>query len=208
MEITLAHEPLNGVVFINGVEYMPKPVPVPANAEYEIFTFLGINNSREWTLSGNGMYHEFNNSFLFPLKKMIEFVKDGTACIHSVQRRPDNEVFTVGEDETNIDGKIAKIILTDGMSIWLCSDTLKIFLKFAEKVKQPAIILETKNVKTPWTDEQIQQRLRETQEIENGYNREVSKISSQINSLNNKKNKLCKKISKNMKYQYLLLNLR
>ena len=63
-------------------------------------------------------------------------------------------------------------------------------------------------VKTPWTDDQIYQRLRETQEIENGYNKELGKVSNTIRLLNNRKNTLCKKISRNMKYQNHLLNLK
>ena len=63
-------------------------------------------------------------------------------------------------------------------------------------------------VKTPWTYEQINQRLKETQDLENGLNREVNKLSSKIRFLSSQKLALCKKISRNMRYQNHLLNLK
>lgn len=106
-----------------------------SDKEWEIVSFRGKGNNREWRLAGIRNYCEHNNSFIFSLERMIEFVKDGTVYIESVRRLSDNEVFTVREDEIKGLGKIIKIEIWHGHLFLYSSEYDYARLDYA--VKQP-----------------------------------------------------------------------
>lgn len=97
MNIKLAHEPLNGVVFINGVEYMP--VPEPIKKDYEILSFVNIEKGTVWSIK-DSLYCNPQRAHSFNLEEMLSLVFHEKVVIHSIRRFIDGEVFTVGKPKT------------------------------------------------------------------------------------------------------------
>ena len=117
----------------------------PVKQDYEIMSFKnGKGDIFEKTDKGN--FTTYNSENTYSLDRMIEGIQVYATFIHSVKRLTDGEVFTVGDDERHINGKIAKIIISDKNEVWLCNVyNLRIFLRDAVKVKQPSILLTTED---------------------------------------------------------------
>ena len=121
--------------------------------DYEILEFKGRYGAL-WTLKEDGIYTTYpSEKGPATLKQLLHFVKGGYGTIHSVKRLSDGEVFTVGEEEKTV-GIILKIEISGG-TIFLYRYSHSIYLQYAEKVKQPTVLLTTEDGKEITDGEKI-----------------------------------------------------
>ena len=132
-------------ITIDGIEYMPVPKSEPVKQGYEIMSFrIGISI---WPINPRGNYEIGGHAPIFNLNKMLEFVKGNSCTIESVKRLSDGDVFSVG-DNLGSTGNVIKIELIEisgVLGIVLYFKHSFVLLQYAEKVKQPAILLTTED---------------------------------------------------------------
>ena len=109
--------------------------------DYEILSFRRLDMGFIQSLE-NGLYVTKSGDSSLTLLQMLDLVKVRYAVIHSVKRLSDVEVFTVGEDKEKSIGVIEEIKI-EGNFMMLYTKRHGINIKFAEKVKQPAVLLTT-----------------------------------------------------------------
>ena len=124
----------------------------PVKQGYEIQSFRNSSNSI-YSLKKDGNYHVEHIAALH-LNCCLANVKNGFMFIESVKRLSDGEVFTVRDIDKNC-GEIKefKIDISGLYVLHLNGDTL--YLDLMEKVKQPTILLTTKDGKTITDGEQM-----------------------------------------------------